>query len=104
MADEALVDELLRHVVQLEKASLHLIDATNVLVERIDKLLNLFEDAAKSIEKSEFKEPLAQQLETLLEQNKVIARGLILLEKYIREKTPIGFTASLEPKPLPRTL
>ena len=49
---------------------------------------------------------LINRTKTLLEQNKVIARGLILLEKYIREKTPMGFgdQPSFESKPLPRML
>jgi len=42
---------------------------------------------------------LASKLEILLEQNKVIAKGLILLEKYVRGKTDIE-TKSLQPKSL----
>ncbi len=102
---DSVSEELLQHTITLEKASLSLIETVSKMVDRMDRILSLFEEAAKNIEKTEVKEPLAQQLEALLEQNKVIARGLILLEKYIREKTPIGFT-SMPPleRPLPRTL
>ena len=106
MKPEEFSEELVQHTVALEKTSLSLIEAVNKMIDRMDRVLSLFEEAAKNIEKTEIKEPLANQLETLLEQNKVIARGLILLEKYIREKTPMGFgdQPSFESKPLPRML
>src|SRR3989344_5060650 len=91
MKPEEFSEELVQHTEALEKTSLSLLEAVNKMCNRMDRVLSLFEEAAKNIEKTEIKEPLANQLETLLEQNKVIARGLILLEKYIREKTPMGF-------------
>ena len=106
MADESPVEELIKNNVSLQKASLELIESVNQLTERIDRLLSLFEEAAKNIEMSELKEPLAHKLDELLEQNKVIARGLVLLEKYIRER-PVtsGFQqSSLESRPLPKLL
>ena len=108
MADESQIDELIKNNVSLQKASLDLIESVNKLTERIDRLLSLFEEAAKNIEKTELKEPLAEKLNELLEQNKVIARGLVLIEKYIREKPGVGFQPSslnnLEKKPLPKLL
>ncbi|MBS3159615.1 hypothetical protein J4436_02400 [Candidatus Woesearchaeota archaeon] len=80
-----------------------LIQNINKLVVRVDKLINIFEEASKHIgdvEGSEAKiNSLASKLEILLEQNKVIAKGLILLEKYVRGKTDIE-TKSLQPKSL----
>ena len=100
---KSFVDELLKNNVTLQQVSVELITAVKQMTERTDRLLALFEEAAKNIEKAEVKEPLAKQLEMLLEQNKVIARGLVLLEKYIRDKTSLGMRASLEPsKPLPK--
>jgi hypothetical protein len=97
------VDELIKNNITLQKATLELTDAVTKMTERTDRLLSLFEEAAKNIEKSELKEPLSKQLESLLEQNKVIARGLVLLERYIRDKTTLGLQSSLEqPKPLPK--
>ncbi len=51
----------------------------------------LREVLAPMIERGEIEEPLAKKLESLIEQNKTIARGLLLLEKYVREKTTVGF-------------
>lgn len=68
-----------------------LIDSTNKLIQRIDKLVSLFEDAAKHVGEVESTEAkitaLSSKLESLLEQNKAIAQGLIILEKYVRGKT-----------------
>jgi hypothetical protein len=97
------VDELIKNNITLQKATLELTDSVTKLTDRTDRLLSLFEEAAKNIEKSELKEPLSKQLESLLEQNKVIARGLVLLERYIRDKTSLGSQSSFEqPKPLPK--
>jgi len=71
-----------------------LIESTNRLVSRIDKLLELFEESAKHLDEVESTEAkvnaLATKLETLLEQNKSIAQGLLLLEKYVRGKTGLA--------------
>ena len=97
------VDELIKNNITLQKATLELTDSVTKLNDRTDRLLSLFEEAAKNIEKSELKEPLSKQLESLLEQNKVIARGLVLLERYIRDKTSLGLQSSFDqPKPLPK--
>ena len=72
----------------------HLIESTNKLVTRIDKLVGLFEEAAKNLDEVQSTEAkvnaLTTKLETLLDQNKAIAQGLLLLEKYVRGKTGLN--------------
>jgi len=67
------------------------LEATNKLIQRIDKMVSLFEEASKHVAEVETTEAkvkaLAEKLEALLEQNKAIAQGLILLEKYVRGKS-----------------
>lgn len=62
------------------------------LSTKVEKLVNLFEDAAKNVGETKTSDEhissLAMKLENLIEQNKVIARGLLLLEEYVRGKTP----------------
>lgn len=87
-----LLGELIKNNIMLQKSSVELISNINKLITRVDRMLALFEEAAKKIESAEGKEPLAKQLEALLEQNKTIARGLVLIEKYIRDKTTTGFS------------
>lgn len=101
---QPVLHEIVKNNLALQKVSLQLIDAVRQMTDRMDRMLGLFEEAAKNIEKVQLKEPLEKQLEELLEQNKVIARGLVLLEKFVRDKTSVGFehSAQIESKPLPR--
>lgn len=96
--------ELLKNNLALQKVSLQLIEAVHQMTARMDRILGLFEEAAKHIEQAQPKESFEKQLEELLEQNRVIARGLVLLEKFIRDKTSVGFERSEQssPQPLPR--
>lgn len=72
------------------------------LITRLDKIFIMFEEASKHVGDVETAEAkianLSTKLEALLDQNKTIAQGLVLLEKYIRGKT------RLEPAITPRPL
>ena len=65
----------------------------NHLIQRIDTMVSLFEEASKQVTQADNMEDrindLTKQLEMLLEQNKQIARGLILLEKYVRGRSKL---------------
>jgi len=81
--------ELIELNIALQNKNLELLEAMNNLTKRIDKLVNLFEEASKHIgevqEDTKVNE-LATKLEELLQQNKNLANGLLLLEKYVRQK------------------
>lgn len=68
-----------------------LINSINLLVTRVDKMVSMFEEASKHVSEVQSTEEkvknLAVKLEELMEQNKAIARGLLLLEKYVRGRT-----------------
>ena len=76
-----------------------LLDANTKLISRIDKLVSLFDEAAKHVGEVETTEAkvtnLVTKLDGLLDQNKSLAQGLILLEKYVRGKT--GLQGSQQP-------
>jgi DNA-binding transcriptional regulator GbsR (MarR family) len=97
--------QLIENNISLQKKSIDLIEATNKLTKKIDKLVNLFEEASKHVGEVEVGEDkvkqLAAKLESLLEQNKDIAKGLLLLERYVREKST-GYNVGLRGKPLPK--
>ena len=67
------------------------VEASRQLIERIDKMFTLFEEASKHVTEVESTEAkvnaLTQRLSELLEQNRSIAQGLILLEKYVRGRS-----------------
>ena len=78
-----------------------LIESMTQLTKRVDKLVSLFEEASKHVSEVESTEEkirkVSTKLEELLDQNKTIAKGLILLDKYVRGQTG---TESIPPKNL----
>ena len=84
-----LVRTLIEHNIILQKKSIEIIDATNQLNKKIDRLLNVFEEASKHVlEVGEDRKilELTDKLEELLEQNKNISKGLTILEGYVKNK------------------
>src|SRR3989344_4498302 len=74
----------------LQKTEVELISNVTKLIQKIDRLLGVFEEASKHVmEVGEDKRivELADKLEELLNQNKNIAKGLIMLEQYVRTKS-----------------
>ncbi|MEK6952961.1 MAG: hypothetical protein AABX29_08160 [Nanoarchaeota archaeon] len=85
-----IINELVKHNVELLKKNADLVTSVNNLTKKVDELVEIFKKAAQNIEKGEVREPLARKLTDLLEQNKRIARGLLLLEKFVRDKETFG--------------
>ena len=86
LTKQDIIDQLMKNNVELMKKNADLIISMNNLTKKTDELVEIFKKAAQTIEKGEVKEPLARKLTDLLEQNKRIARGLLLLEKFVRDK------------------
>ena len=92
---QELIDELIKHNITLQDKTTELIIEIKALTGKIEAMVHIFSEAAESIKKGT-DQPLMKKLEDLLEQNKSIAKGLIMLEKYVRDKA-IGYDM---PKPL----
>ncbi len=74
---------------QLQNKNIELLNAVHSLTKRIDSLIGIFEEAAKNVgnvEDDSRMKQLTEKLEILLEQNKSLANGLVLLERYVRSK------------------
>tara|TARA_Y100000310_G_C20570416_1_gene757709 strand:+ start:832 stop:1158 length:327 start_codon:yes stop_codon:yes gene_type:complete len=87
--EERLLDTLVKNNVALQKASLDIVKSNNELSKRIDNLISLFEEASTHITASGTEDDiraLAARLDSLIEQNKDLAKGLVLLEEYVRSK------------------
>jgi len=87
MVSKAIADQLIKNNILLQKKTTDLMGSMNKLTKRIDTMVSLFEKASTYIEKEGIREPVAAKLTDLLEQNKKIAKGLLVLEKYVREKS-----------------
>src|SRR3989344_7562634 len=84
-----IVKTLIEHNIILQKKAIEIIDSTNQLNKKIDRLLNIFEEASKHVlEVGEDKKilELTDKLEELLEQNRNISKGLTILEGYVKSK------------------
>ena len=88
LTKQHIIDQLIKNNVLLQQKSAELLSSMNNLNKNIDKLVKIFEKAAESIGKGEIKEPLTLKLSQLVDQNRQIARGLLLLEQYIKQKVP----------------
>jgi seryl-tRNA synthetase len=110
---------LIENFVNLQRVLTNLTVKFDNLSDNISRLLQLFEISAKSFVKKQ-EEPalgedkdLIKKLDTLLDQNKTIAKGLTLIEEKIRHKTASSADEELSrlenngqrmmrPRPLPR--
>lgn len=75
--------------IQLQDKNIELMNAMHALTKRIDNLVSIFEEAAKNVSNVEDDtriKQLTEKLESLLEQNKSLAGGLLTLERYVRSK------------------
>lgn len=97
---EGIIEQLVENNIALQEKTADLITSIKELTKKIDDMVKIFEEAAKHIKEGTDR-PLMEKLTSLIDQNKTIAKGLVLLEKYVREKSAIGPT--FQPKPLPRS-
>lgn len=88
----AIDEKLAQNLVELQKVHTNLITKFDNLSKQISDLLVLFESAAKSlganpqIRDEQKDKAFLDKIDRLLDQNKVIARGLTLMEERARER------------------
>ncbi|PIN77904.1 hypothetical protein COV14_04915 [Candidatus Woesearchaeota archaeon CG10_big_fil_rev_8_21_14_0_10_33_12] len=96
-----LTKQLIQNNIALQSKIVDLISSINNLAKDVKNLVGLFEGAAKQVKEVKTTDEeiiaLSAKLNSLLEQNKNIAKGLILLEQYVRTKTGLE---RIPPKPL----
>lgn len=89
---------LVENFVSLQRVMTNLSIKFDNLTEQISKLLSLFEISAKALAEKEFNlekgdkssKKIMEKIDTLLEQNKIIARGLTLMhEKNAETASPV---------------
>lgn len=94
------IKDLAKSSLSLQKLTISLVESNNALNKKIDKLVSLFEDAANNISGGSHEEVinLNKKVNELVEQNKQLARGLILMESKVKNSQ----NSSFEAKPLPK--
>lgn len=84
--------KVLENLIELQKVHTNLAEKFDKLSEQIASLLQLFESAARSFAEhpanqvAEKDKDFLEKVDKLLEQNKTIAKGLMLMEERIRER------------------
>jgi len=98
---------LIENFVGLQKAMTNLSIRFENLSGQIVKLLQVFEESAKSLVggKQDDDKAMLNKIDSLLNQNKTIAQGLVLMESKLRkrqEPEPEMGMGAFKPRPLPR--
>jgi hypothetical protein len=94
------IDVLIQNSIALQKAITILAVNLEKFTKETGKLLEFMSDSAKSFEAEEkvkgtvvgttVSGDLVKKLDMLIDQNKMVAKGLVLLENYLREKIESG--------------
>jgi len=84
---EKLVEALIENNIALQHKLADLILDIKDLNKNVKDMVKLFTEAGEHIKKGKYEDPLLVKLDDLLEQNKSIAKGLLLLERFVREKS-----------------
>lgn len=84
---QKLVEDLIESNISLQHKMADLILDTKDLNKGVKDMVRLFTEAGEHIKKGKYEDPLLVKLDELLEQNKNVAKGLLLLEKFVREKS-----------------
>ena len=96
---------LIENFVGLQKVMTNLSIKFESLSDQISKLLRIYEMAARNIitgGKENDKE-LLDKINSLLDQNKTIAKGLVLMEEKVKNRNEFQEAVRPMPRPLPRT-
>jgi hypothetical protein len=104
MGEERLSKQLLENLVSLQKVHTDLAVKFDKLSKEISNLLTLFEITARTFAKNVPKTPefekdkeFLEKIDRLLDQNKVIARGLMMMEDRLKERV-YGPQQQLQPQ------
>lgn len=95
---------MIENSVTLQKILTEVAINLKVLNEKIDNLLSLFKEAAKTFKEKkpegEKEKEIVGKLDDISNQNKTIAKGVMLLEQAVRSESEEPHP-TLKPRPLP---
>lgn len=99
---------LIENFVSLQEVMANLSEKLNNLTEQISKLLGLFEESAKAFMEKDIKimgggsdKDISDKIDKLLEQNKIIARGITLLHDSNSQPQTPQYDQPQQPIPAP---
>ena len=100
-----LQQKIIENLVQLQKVHTHLAERFDNLSTQLSSLLGLFESAAKSFaigvesRTGASDKELTEKLDRILEQNRILAKGVTLMEEKLRERMNSTTSPPASPPP-----
>src|SRR3989338_2628561 len=104
-----LEEAMIKNLIELQKVNVGLAEKFDKLAKEISQLLGLFEITAKrfashaALGEYEKDKEFLEKIDTLLDQNKTLAKGLTLMEERLRERvygsSPITTPPQYAPRP-----
>jgi len=91
ISKEDMVEKLIENNLAMQHKMADLMLSMKELNTNVKDLVHLFADAAAEIKAGKYEDPLVEKLNSLLEQNKNLAKGLLLLEDYVKKKAEPSF-------------
>ncbi len=86
MVEDSTVKKLIETNVMMQHKMTDLMISMKDLNTSVNNLVTMFSEAASQIKAGKYEDPLVNRLNELLEQNKNLAKGLIMLEEYVRTR------------------
>ena len=80
------IDRLIDSNTQLQHKMADVLLGVKELNENVSSLVTIFKSAGEHIKADKYEDPMINRLNELLEQNKNLAKALMLVEKFIKEK------------------
>src|SRR3989338_6407916 len=92
VSKQSLEEQTIKSIIELQKVNVNLAEKFDKLAIQIENLLALFELAARnfakqpSMQNTEKDKEFLDKIDKLLDQNKLLAKGLSLMEEKMRER------------------
>ena len=102
---ERLEEKMLQSILELQKVNINMAEKFDKLSVQIASLLTLFETAARNfsrqpgMQSTEKDKEFLMKIDQLLDQNKVLAKGLTLMEEKMRERVYGGVRPPMQRQP-----
>ncbi|HIH15669.1 MAG TPA: hypothetical protein HA360_00840 [Nanoarchaeota archaeon] len=91
------VDRLIASNIELQHKMADVLLGVKELNENVSNLVHIFKSAGEHIKADKYEDPMINRLNELLEQNKNLAKALMLLEKFVKEKQNTPASLSTNP-------
>mgnify|MGYP001565319686 FL=1 len=91
VSKDKILDQLIQNNLILQSKIIDLVKSNESLTSEMKTMINFFREAGEQMtmeSEDERLKPLLGRIGELLEQNKAILRGLILVQKYIKTSSP----------------